>query len=375
MSSFNLVQIIPSLDSGGVERGTVDVANFLSTKKLSNHIISNGGSLIQEINKRYTSHCLLPVNTKNFFLYPIIANQIANYIKLNNINIVHVRSRAPAWITSLISKRNIKTVSTFHNVYGGDFFLKKIYNSRMANVNHIIAISNYVKNQITKKYNLDPEKITVINRGVDTDFFNDDVQEHKKQMFLKEYNITKEKKIILYPGRITEWKGQMNFLNYIENLNVKDFVVLFVGTTINKSHTNLLQKSIKDKNLDEKCRIIGKLKYTQLKIAYSIADLVLSLPNRSEGFGRTISETLSMEKIILARNTGGAYDQLDKLDNIFKIETKEFNTLNQRIKHILELSEENKKKIIENARQHIIDNFSLNNMVTNYYNFYEQISF
>jgi hypothetical protein len=199
MSSFNLVQIIPSLDSGGVERGTVDVANFLSTKKLSNHIISSGGSLVQEIDKKYTSHYLLPVNSKNFLRYPIIANQIAKYIKLNNINIVHVRSRAPAWMTSLIFKRNIKTVSTFHNVYGGDFFLKKIYNSQMANVNHIIAISNYVKNKIIEKYNLDPEKITVINRGVDTDFFNDDIQEDKKQMFLKEYNITKEKKNYFVP--------------------------------------------------------------------------------------------------------------------------------------------------------------------------------
>ena len=375
MSSFNLVQIIPSLDSGGVERGTVDVANFLSTKKLSNHIISSGGSLVQEIDKKYTSHYLLPVNSKNFLRYPIIANQIAKYIKLNNINIVHVRSRAPAWMTSLIFKRNIKTVSTFHNVYGGDFFLKKIYNSQMANVNHIIAISNYVKNQIIEKYNLDPEKITVINRGVDTDFFNDDIQEDKKQMFLKEYNITKEKKIILYPGRITEWKGQINFLNYIENLNVKDFVVLFVGTTINNSHTNLLQKSIKDKNLIDKCRIIGNLKYNQLKIAYSVSDLVLSLPNRSEGFGRTISETLSMEKIILARNTGGAFDQLDQLDNVFKIDDNELDNLNERIKYILELSKEDKKNIVEKARKHIIDNFSLNNMVTNYYNFYEQISF
>ncbi len=374
MSSFNLVQIVPSLDSGGVERGTVDVANFLSIKKLSNHIISNGGSLMQEIDKRYTSHCLLPVNTKNFFRYPIIANQIANYIKLNKINIVHVRSRAPAWITSLIPKRNIKTVSTFHNVYGGDFFLKKIYNSRMANVNHIIAISNYVKNQITSKYNLDPEKITVINRGVDTDFFNDDVQEDAKQMFLQEYNITKEKKIILFPGRITEWKGQINFLNHIENLNVKDVVVLFAGTAINSSHMNLLQKKIKDKNLKDKCKVIGNLNYNQIKTAYSICDLVISMPNRGEGFGRTISETLSMEKIILARNTGGALDQLEQLDSFFKINEKELDNLSKRIKDILELSEEKKKNILKGTRQHIIDNFSLHNMVSNYYNFYEKIS-
>jgi len=374
MSSFNLVQIVPSLNSGGVERGTVDVSNYLSSKNISNHIISSGGNLLNEINNKFTSHCLLPVNSKNFLRYPIIANAIANYIKKNKINILHVRSRVPAWIISLISKKNLQTVSTFHNIYGGESYIKKIYNKQMSNVNHVIAISNYVKSNIIKKYGLEPEKITVINRGVDTDFFNDDVQESAKQEFLKKLNIKKNSKIILYPGRITEWKGQLNFLNTVSNLNVRDFVVLFVGSTINTSHTNLLKKTIYEKDLDHKCKVIGSLDYNQLKIAYSVSDLVMSVPNRGEGFGRTISEALSMKKMILAKNVGGAYDQLKELDEVFKIQEKELNGLDQRIKQVLEISEENKKNILVNARKHIIDNFSLHNMVVNYYNFYEQIS-
>ena len=374
MSSFNLVQIVPTLESGGVERGTVDVANYLSSKNLSNHIISSGGNLLNEINKEFTSHCLLPVNSKNFLRYPIIAYAIANYIKENKINILHVRSRVPAWIISLISKQNIQTVSTFHNIYGGDSYIKKIYNKQMSNVNHVIAISNYVKSSIIKKYNLEPEKITVINRGVDTNFFNDDVQDKAKQDFLKKFNIKPNLKIILYPGRITEWKGQLNFINFVKNLDIKDFVVLFVGSTINSSHTNLLKKTINEKNLDDKCKVIGSLNYNQVKVAYSVADLVVSLPNRSEGFGRTISEALSMKKMILAKYVGGAYDQLKQLDDIFKIDEKGLNDLNQRIKQNLEISKENKKNILVNARQHIIDNFSLQNMVVNYYKFYEQIS-
>ena len=287
---------------------------------------------------------------------------------------MHVRSRVPAWIISLISKKNIKTVSTFHNIYGGDTLIKKIYNKQMANVNHIIAISNYVKLNITKKYNLDPEKITVINRGIDTDFFKDDVAENSKQLFLQKNNIKQNSKIIFYPGRITEWKGQLNFLDFIENLDVKDFVVLFAGSTINSSHTNLLKSTISEKKLVDKCRVVGNLNYSELKIAYSVSDLVVSIPSRSEGFGRTISETLSMKKMIIARYTGGAYDQLQQLDNVFKIEEKELQNINQRIKYSIELSKEKKNNILANARQHIINNFSLNNMVTNYYNFYERIS-
>ena len=374
MSSFNLVQIVPSLNSGGVEKGTVDVANFLAKKKLSNHIISNGGSLVDGINKEYTSHHCLPVHSKNFFYYPFIANKISNYIKSNKINIVHVRSRAPAWIISFLSKRNIQTISTFHNVYGGDFLLKKIYNRQMANSNHVIAISNYVKNSILKKYNLKDKKITVINRGIDTDFFDDDVKDSEKKQFLEKYKIDKNKKIILYPGRITEWKGQHKFLNNIEKLNLKNFIVLFAGSISNLSHTNLLKKTIKDKSLTEKCMLIGDLNYNQLKIAYSISDLILSLPSRSEGFGRTISETLSMKKIILAKNIGGVYDQLENQENLFKIDDKDLHNLDQRIKNIFDLSQIEKKNIGEKSRQHIIDNFSIKTMVTNYYNFYEQIS-
>ena len=374
MSSFNLVQIVPALESGGVERGTIDVSNYLSSKNLSNHIISSGGNLLNEINKEFTSHCLLPVNSKNFLRYPIIAKAIANYIKENKINILHVRSRVPAWIISMISKKNIQTVSTFHNIYGGESYIKKIYNKQMSKVNHVIAISNYVKSNIIKKYNLEPDKITVINRGIDTDFFNDDVHDNVKQDFLKQLNIKRNSKIILYPGRITEWKGQLNFINFVKNLDVTDFVVLFVGSTTNSSHTNLLKKTIYEKKLENKCKVIGSLNYNKLKVAYSVSDLVISLPNRSEGFGRTISEALSMKKMILAKYVGGAYDQLNQLDNVFKMNEKELNNLNQRIKEVLEIPEENKRSILVNARQHIIDNFSLHKMVVNYYNFYERIS-
>ena len=104
MSSFNVAQILPSLDSGGVERGTIEVANYLSELKVKNNIISNGGHLINEINKNYTTHFQLAVHSKNFFTYPTIANKLKKIIMDQNINIVHVRSRAPAWILSFIKK-------------------------------------------------------------------------------------------------------------------------------------------------------------------------------------------------------------------------------------------------------------------------------
>ena len=159
MSSFNVAQILPSLDSGGVERGTIEVANYLSELKLKNNIISNGGRLINEINKNYTAHFKVAVHSKNFFSYQTIANKLKKIIMDQNVNIVHVRSRAPAWILSFIKNKNFKTISTFHNVYSGNSYFKKIYNKQLSKVDQIVAISNYVKNEICTKYNLDSKKI------------------------------------------------------------------------------------------------------------------------------------------------------------------------------------------------------------------------
>jgi len=190
MSSFNVAQILPSLDSGGVERGTIEVANYLSELNLKNNIISNGGRLIKEIDKNYTDHFQLPVNSKNFFIYPLIANQLKKLIFNQNINVVHVRSRAPAWILSFIKNRNFKTISTFHNVYSGNSYFKKIYNKQLSKVDQIVAISNYVKNEISKKYNLDSNKIKVINRGVDVKYFEKPILDSKIEN-IKDNNLLK----------------------------------------------------------------------------------------------------------------------------------------------------------------------------------------
>ena len=159
MSSFNVAQIIPSLESGGAERGTIDVSNYLSKLEINNNIISNGGRLLEETDKNFTNHFKLPVDSKNFIMFPLIAGKINKLISKNNINIAHVRSRGPAWILRFANTKNVKTISTFHNVYSGSSFLKKLYNKQLANTNKVIAISNYVKNEIIKKYKIDKEKV------------------------------------------------------------------------------------------------------------------------------------------------------------------------------------------------------------------------
>ncbi|MDC0058182.1 glycosyltransferase, partial [Pelagibacteraceae bacterium] len=249
MSSFNLVQIVPTLDSGGVERGTVDVANFLAEKKIQNFIITSGGKMTKELDDNFTYVHKLPVDSKNFFSYPLIARRINQFIKVNNINIVHVRSRGPAWIINLMQKNNIKTISTFHNIYGGNSYLKKIYNKGLSKMDHLVAISEYVKETIVQKYNLTSNNISVINRGIDTEYFNQPLDVTKRDAFVNTHQIDTTKKIILFPARMTSWKGQLEFIDVIKKIDIQNILVLFAGDTKNESYTRLIKDKINKDNL------------------------------------------------------------------------------------------------------------------------------
>lgn len=374
MKNFNLMQIIPALESGGVEQGTIDVCNYLAEKEIKNVIISNGGKLLSLLDNKYVSHYKLPVHSKNFIKMPFIAKKINKILQEKNINILHIRSRAPSWLLPYIDYKNIKTISTFHNVYGHQNIFKKIYNKQLSRVNKVIAISEYVKDEIIKNYDINPNKVTVINRGTDTFFFNsENISITNINKFIFKYKIDTTKKIILFPGRLTEWKGQIEFLKVVDCYKDKAINFIFVGDKKNVTYFKKLDKKIKENNLNNNCRILGNLNKEELKMMYSCSDIIVSAPNKPEGFGRIISETLSMKKIILAYNFGGAKNQLDGLDSLYKITPFKFDELIKKISLALMLSNNDIEKMGKLSRDHIINNFSKESMLSSYYNFYGEI--
>ena len=375
MSSFNLVQIVPFLQSGGVERGTVDVANFLSEKKIKNFIITTGGRMIKELDDNFTHVHQLPISSKNFFFYPFLASKINKFISANNINLVHVRSRGPAWMINLMSKNNIKTISTFHNVYGGISYLKKMYNKGLSRMDYLVAISDHVKETVVEKYNIAAEKISVINRGIDTDYYKKKVDDTKKNEFLHTHQVDKSKKIILFPARLTSWKGQLEFLDVINKLNLQNLLVLFAGDTKNESYTQLVRNKINKENLSIKCKILGSLNQEEMKISYQIADVSVSFPLRAEGFGRTICESLYLNTPVLAFDYGGVKNQLENLSDLFKSKPHDYKSLPNKINLILNLKQDEKKAALHNVQPLIENNFSKKNMVNKYLELYESVKF
>ncbi len=373
MSSFNLVQIVPSLESGGVERGTVDVANFLAEKKIKNFIITSGGKMIKELDNTFTHVYQLPVDSKNFFSYPLIARKINQFIKANNINIVHVRSRGPAWIINLMPKKNIKTIATFHNVYGGNSYFKKIYNKGMSKMDHLVAISEYVKEKIVKKYNLSPHNILVINRGIDTEYFNQPIDAITRDNIIKTHQIDTSKKIIFFPARMTSWKGQLEFFHTVKTMDLQNILILFAGGTKNDSYTKFVRDAIKKNNLTSTFKILGSLNQDEMRSLYQLADLSVSFPWRGEGFGRTISESLYSNTPVLAFDYGGVKNQLANLSDMFKIKPQDYRDLPTKIEKLLSLPEDQKKEVLQDSKFEIKSNFSKINMVNQYMKLYESL--
>ena len=374
MKIFNLMQIVPSLQSGGVEQGTVDLSNYLASLKIRNFIISNGGNLLSYLNKQYVDHSILPVHSKNFFKMPFTAKKVNDLLKKSEINILHLRSRAPAWMIPYLAKDNLKIVSTFHNVYGHENIIKKIYNKKLSKVDKIVAISSYVKNEITNLYKINPKKIKVINRGIDVNFFdNDNINQEFFINFLKKNNISPDNKIILFPGRLTKWKGQIEFLDIVNALKDKKIIFYFIGDDKNTSYKNKFFNEINKKNLNNICRVLGNLNAEELKIMYKCSDIVISAPLKPEGFGRIISESLAMKKIILAYNYGGAKDQIDKLDDLYKIKPGQLNELKDKIIKVLEMDQIAINNLGNIAREHVSKNYSKSLMLESYYNFYQEL--
>ena len=182
-----------------------------------------------------------------------------------------------------------------------------------------------------------------------------------------------QNRIVLFPGRLTSWKGQLEFLNIAEYFKEESIVFYFVGDDKNTSYLNKLNQEINKKNINHNCRILGHLSKSELKIMYKCSNVVISAPLKPEGFGRTISETLSMRKIILAYNFGGARNQLEGLNSIYKIMPHDFNEMKNKIVDVLQLTESQIDNMGIAARQHVINKFSKEKMISSYVNFYDAL--
>ena len=380
-SKKKVLQVIPRLGYGGAETGCFDLAHYLYENDCKSFIATSGGPLLKYINKKKVKVIRLPLQSKNPILILLNSLILIFLIFFFNIDIVHARSRAPAWSCWLATKiTRRKFVTTFHGTYNFNSSLKKWYNSVMVRSDLVIAGSNFIFSHINEnysKYLLPKKKFLVIFRGINTDFFNPKkIKENDKNLLRKKWNIEENKKIILLPGRLTYWKGQEMFIESISLLKKispdLNFIVVVLGSDQGrKIYKKKLIRLVEQHRLNNEIIFIDHLDL--MPIAYEISDVVVSASVEPEAFGRISVEAQSMEKPIIASNIGGSNETIINDRTGFLFEAGNSKNLSEKLSEVLNLSEVTRNGIGAEGRKNVIKKFNVEKMCNSTYSEYKKL--
>ncbi|MDA8836679.1 glycosyltransferase family 4 protein [Candidatus Pelagibacter bacterium] len=380
-SQLKVLQVIPKLGYGGAETGCYDLAHYLPENNCISYIVTSGGELLKFIDKKKVKVIKLPVHSKNPFLMLFNSIALIFIILLNNISIVHARSRAPAWsclFATKITRR--KFVTTFHGTYNFKNSIKKFYNSVMVRSDLIIAGSNFIFSHINQNYSkyLDlKKKFLVIFRGINVDYFElSTILDSEENRLISDWEVDRNKKTILMPGRLTAWKGQETFIEALnlvnKELGYESFNAIILGSDQGR---DIYTKKIK--RLAEQYRLTSQLKFIEhcknMPLAYKISNIVVSASVEPEAFGRVAVEAQSMEKPIIASDIGGSNETI--IDNVtgFLFQSGNAEALSKKIIEVLQLDESRLKSIGIEGRKNIIKKFNVEKMCFSTYSEYKKL--
>jgi glycosyltransferase involved in cell wall biosynthesis len=347
------MQIIPELNEGGVERGVVELNREFVKKGIESFVISFGGKLQNQINLDGGNFIRFDVCSKNIFTAFLRINGLKKILRELKPDIVHVRSRVPAWLVYFVNKSlNIKIVSTVHGFNSVGF-----YSSIMQKADAVICVSNSIKEYIQKHYQTSENKITVIPRGIDLELFNPkNIDEIFIENFKKEFNL-KDKFIVSSVGRVTQLKDYETFIKaiFLVKKDISNVIGLIVGgvRSDKKDYLNSLKKLIKELNLEENIIFTGS--QSRIEQIYALSDVVISSSKKPESFGRAVAEAICMNKPVIATNHGGVKDIIIDNVNGFFFEVGDDKELALNIIKAKDLSFD--------GYSYISKNFSLKNMV------------
>ena len=380
-SNLKVLQVIPKLGYGGAETGCYDVAHYLPENNCESLIVTSGGELLKFIDKKKVKVIRLPVHSKNPLLIIINFIALVGIILFKNISIVHARSRAPAWACLWATRvTGRRFVTTFHGTYNFKNSFKKFYNSVMVRSHLIIAGSNYIFSHIKENYSKHlsaKKKLMVIFRGINVDYFDPSTKiESEEKKLLKKWEIEKDKKIILLPGRLTGWKGQEVFIEAVNLVNIELGYEAFYAVILGSDQGRELYKK-KLIRLTEQYRLINQVKFIDhckdMALAYKVSDIVVSASIEPESFGRVAVEAQSMEKPIIASNIGGSNETVVDEKTGFLFETNNPKSLSQKILKTLSMDEVSLKSIGIEGRKNIIQKFNVEKMCFSTYSEYKKL--
>lgn len=308
MTARTVLQVLPALVSGGVERGTLEIAEALVADGWRALVASAGGPLVEPLERLGARHIALPLGGKSPAAIWRNAAALAELVRAEGVGIVHARSRAPAWAGLLAARRTgARFVTTYHGTYNEAFPGKRLYNSVMARGERVVAISHFIAEHIRARHGTDPARLRVIPRGVDERRFDPAKVPPARVAALRDaWGVPEGLPVVLLPGRLTRWKGQTVLLDAMAALP-GDTLALLVGEG---SLRGELEARIRDRGLGDRVRLCGHAE--DMPAALLLADVALHASTDPEAFGRTVVEAQAMARLVVASDLGAPRETVEE---------------------------------------------------------------
>jgi glycosyltransferase involved in cell wall biosynthesis len=369
-----ILQVIPGLDAGGAERSVVEIAGPIVLAGGRALVLAEPGRLAAEVTAAGGQVMPFPAATKNPLRVLANAWRMARIAAQEGVDLIHARSRAPAWSALIAARRiGVPFVTTYHGAYGESNRLKRLYNSVMARGDVVIANSRFTAGLIAARYATLPERIAVIHRGVDTAAFDPAaIAPERAAALRRSWGVGPEQAVILHAARLTRWKGQGVLIDAAARLQahgrLKDAVVILAGDAQGRdSYVEALRNQIARLGLQERVRLVGHV--ADIAAAYLAARVTVVASTEPEAFGRTAIEAAAVACPVIATDLGAPPETVlappatpDADLTGWLVPPGDAEALAERLARVLALSPSARAGIGERARRHAIANFSVGAM-------------
>ena len=363
-----ILQVLPELDAGGVERGTVDIARAIMNGGGKALVASQGGRLERELGRFGAKHFELPLKSKNLLTMRKNVDALVKLIKKEGVDIIHARSRAPAWSAYFAARKcGIPFVTTFHGTYSGYTNpFKRRYNAIMTKGDQVIAISQHIAKHINTYYKVEPDRLNLVPRGTNVDLFNPENVSQERLIALSNlWRLNGEEYVIMLPGRITRWKGHSFLIKalpaVLESLGHRRVRCLIVGSDQGRTgYRDEILQSTKKLGLEDIVHIVDHC--ADMPAAYMLADVVACPSIEPEAFGRIPSEAQAMGRPVVSTAHGGAMETVLPGETGWLVTPDEVEQLSRALIQVLSMTPEKRAALAAKGRQHVIENYSLEQM-------------
>ena len=359
-----MLQVLPSLSTGGVERGTVDIARAIVNAGGKALVASSGGDMVRELQRAGATHFELPVHSKNPITLGLNIGRLVSLIRENQVRIIHARSRAPAWSSYYAARRmKIPFITTFHGNYSDGNRLKHFYNSIMSKGDKVIAISDFISDLVINNYGVDPLKVSLVPRGVDVEAFHPNaVSGARLKKLVEEWRVPDDHRVILLPGRLTNWKGQSVLVEALGRLrDIDGLRCILAGSAQGRTkYVRELVKQINHLELQGMVHVVGDCK--DIPSAMLMSDVVVSASIEAEAFGRVIIEAQAMGRPVIATDHGAARETVIPGETGWLVPPNDPDALAKALRTVLSLDKQTRSDLSKRSMIHVRKKYTRDKM-------------